>query len=76
MGRGTIAHPVEQWQAGVLGRRSVSLQHVARPLLTTDEVMELDPRQEMVRVSGVKPILCDKVNYRVDWEFAERRGSA
>jgi type IV secretion system protein VirD4 len=54
----------------------VSLQHVARPLLTTDEVMELDPRQEMVRVSGVKPILCDKVNYRVDWEFAERRGSA
>ena len=75
MGRGTIVNPVEQWQAGVLGRRAVSVQHVARPLLTTDEVMELDPRRQIVRRSGVKPIVCDKVNYRVDREFAERRHS-
>ena len=58
-----------------LGRRAVSVQHVARPLLTTDEVMELDPRRQIVRRSGVKPIVCDKVNYRVDREFAERRHS-
>jgi type IV secretion system protein VirD4 len=74
MGRGTITNPVEQWQAGVLGRRSVSVQHVARPLLTTDEVMELDPHLQIVRRSGVKPILCDKVNYRLDPEFAGLRG--
>ena len=72
VGRGTLEHPVEQWQAGVLGRRSVSVQHVARALLTTDEVMELDARRQIVRLSGVKPIICDKVNYRRDREFRER----
>jgi type IV secretion system protein VirD4 len=72
MGRGTIANPVEQRQAGVLGRQSVSLQHVARPLLTTDEVMELDPRLQIVRLSGCKPIVCHKVNYRRDTEFQRR----
>jgi len=73
MGRGTVEHPVESRQAGVLGHRSVSFQHVARPLLTTDEVMELDPRSEIVRVSGVKPIRCEKVNYLRDREFRRRR---
>ena len=73
MGRGTMAHPVEQWQAGVLGRRSVSVQHVARPLLTTDEVMEVPAHQEIVRLSGVKPILCHKIDYRVDPAFRDRR---
>jgi type IV secretion system protein VirD4 len=76
MGRGTIANPVEQRQSGVLGRHAVSLQHVARPLLTTDEVMELDPHLQIVRRSGVKPILCAKVNYRTDWEFQNRRAVA
>jgi type IV secretion system protein VirD4 len=72
MGRGTMEHPVESRQAGVLGRRSVSFQHVARALLTTDEVMELDPRLEMVRLSGMKPILCMKTNYRTDREWQRR----
>jgi type IV secretion system protein VirD4 len=69
MGRGTIEHPVESRQAGLLGRRSVAFQHVARALLTTDEVMELDPRLEIVRMSGVKPILAEKINYRMDPYF-------
>jgi type IV secretion system protein VirD4 len=72
MGRGTMEHPVESRQAGLLGRRSVAFQHVARPLLTTDEVMELDPRLEIVRMSGVKPILAEKVNYRTDPYFQRR----
>jgi type IV secretion system protein VirD4 len=76
MGRGTMVNPVEQWQAGVLGRRAVSVQHVARPLLTTDEVMELPAQQEIVRLSGVKPILCQKINYRFDPEFRRRRRAA
>jgi type IV secretion system protein VirD4 len=76
MGRGTMEHPVEQRQAGLLGRRSVAFQHVARPLLTTDEVMELDAQKEIMRLAGVKPILCDKVNYLVDAEFRARRRNA
>jgi type IV secretion system protein VirD4 len=75
MGRGTLEHPVESRQAGVLGRQSVSLQHVGRSLLTTDEVMELDARKEIVRKSGVKPILADKVDYRTDGEFQQGRAS-
>jgi len=73
IGRGTMVNPVESKQSGVLGRHTVSVQHVARPLLTTDEVMELDGRKEIVRLSGVKPILADKCNYLTDWEFARRR---
>src|SRR5262249_6335957 len=72
MGRGTVGHPVESRQAGVLGRRSVSFQHVARPLLTTDEVMALDPAVEMLRVSGVRPIRCTAVDYLTDREFRGR----
>jgi type IV secretion system protein VirD4 len=73
MGRGTIEHPVASRQAGMLGRGSVSFQHVGRPLLTTDEVMELPPHLEIVRLSGMKPVLCRKVNYRVDREFQRRK---
>jgi type IV secretion system protein VirD4 len=72
MGRGTVEHPVESRQAGLLGQRSVSLQHVARALLTTDEVMELPREFEIVRMSGCKPILAHKCNYRLDQEWKER----
>lgn len=72
MGRGTIDHPVASHQNGMLGNRSVSFQHVARALLTTDEVMELDPALTIIRLGGVKPILCGKVNYRFD-PFFQRR---
>jgi len=44
---------------------------VARSLLTTDEVMELDPRFQIVRL-GVKPILCHKVDYVTD-PYCQRR---
>ena len=72
MGRGTVDHPIESRQAGLLGRRSVSMQHVARPLLTTDEVMELPGNREIVRISGCKPMLCEKANYLTDREFRGR----
>jgi type IV secretion system protein VirD4 len=73
MGRGTVDHPVESRQAGLFARRSVSEQHVGRPLLTTDELMELDARLQIIRRSGCKPILCHKVDYRTDPEFQTRR---
>jgi len=72
MGKGTIDHAVESRQAGLMGQHSVSMQHVARSLLTTDEVMELPAHLEIVRVSGCKPILATKVNYRTDPYFQRR----
>jgi type IV secretion system protein VirD4 len=72
MGRGTVEHPVEQRQAGVFGRRAVSMQHVGRPLLTTDEVMELPPQVALIRRRGMKPIRCERVNYLTDREFQGR----
>jgi len=77
MGRSTVEHPVESRQAGLVGRRAVSLQHVARPLLTVDEVQALDPDVEILRVSGVRPIVCQAVDYLKDREYRGRweRGS-
>lgn len=66
LGTATVETPVAQ-QSPVMGwRRSVSLGHHGRPLLTPDEVMGLLDTQEIIRVSGVKPILASKVDYRND----------
>lgn len=72
MGRATIDHPVASHQNGIMGPRSVSFQHVARALLTPDEVMELDPALAILRLSSVKPILCQKVDYRSHVFFQRR----
>jgi type IV secretory pathway TraG/TraD family ATPase VirD4 len=72
LGEGTVSHPVEQHQGGLLGRRSVSYQHVARGLLTADELMELDPAKEILHCGGIKPVLADKLDYRTDPVFADR----
>jgi type IV secretion system protein VirD4 len=72
MGDSTVSNPVEQHQGGLLGRRSTSYQHVGRSLLTHDEVMELDPRLEIIRRSGLKPILAEKIDYRTDPAFQDR----
>ena len=69
MGDSTVSNPVEQHQGGLLGRRSTSYQHVGRSLLTHDEVMELDPRLEIIRRTGLKPILATKIDYRTDPAF-------
>jgi type IV secretion system protein VirD4 len=78
MGKGTISNPVEQRQEGILGRRSVSMHHVGRPLLTTDEVLEMGNDNVIIRKGGMKkkgglkPIFCQKVDYRVDRLFRRR----
>jgi type IV secretion system protein VirD4 len=67
LGRGTETHAVLSRQTGMLGGRgSVSYPHVGRPLLMPDEVMELDPSQAIVRVTGRKPFLVQKVDYRTE----------
>jgi type IV secretion system protein VirD4 len=72
LGEGTTSNPVEQHQGGLLGRRSTSYQHVGRALLTADEFMELDEDFEVIRRSGIKPILANKTDYRTDPVFRER----
>lgn len=63
LGDATLAHPVASRQDGFIGGGSVSHQHVGRALLTTDEVMGLDPRMALVRRTGVKPMLLEKLGY-------------
>ena len=47
------------------GGRSVSIQHIGRPLLTPDEVQDLDPSLGIARLSGegLKPFLFRKLGY-------------
>jgi type IV secretion system protein VirD4 len=67
-GRGTVDNPVHQHEGGITGRRSVSVQHVARALLTPDEFMELDPAKVLGRMSGIKPFLITKVDCDDDFK--------
>jgi type IV secretion system protein VirD4 len=71
-GESTVSNPLEQHQGGLLGRRSTSYQHVGRALLTHDEVMELPRHLEIIRMSGLKPILAEKLDYRYDPAFQGR----
>src|SRR3546814_4152113 len=61
-------HRLSPW----LGHLMVSRQETARALLTTGEVMQLPPHEEIVMVAGVPPIRADKARYYVDAKFTER----
>src|SRR6201996_2893753 len=55
-----------------LGHLMVSRSETARPLLTTGEIMQLPPADEIVMVSGLHPIRAKKARYFEDQRFAER----
>jgi len=72
LGMGTVETPVAQ-QSPVLGwRKSVSMGHHGRALLTADELMSLPRQQEVILVEGLKPILAEKANYLVESAFQGR----
>lgn len=73
LGVATVETPVPQ-QSPVLGmRRSVSMGHHTRPLLTVDEVMSLGPDAEIIKVKGMRhPILAQKFDYREDRFLRDR----
>ena len=50
----------------------VSRQETARPLLTPGEVMQLPPTDELVLVSGVRPIRASKVRFYEDRQLQSR----
>ncbi|HLN08695.1 MAG TPA: conjugal transfer protein TraG [Xanthobacteraceae bacterium] len=55
-----------------LGHMMVSRSETARPLLTSGEVMQLPPADEIVLVAGVPPIRAKKARYFEDRRFADR----
>lgn len=67
--RNYAGHRLAPWLAHVM----VSRQETARPLLTQGEVMQLDPRDELVMVSGMAPIRARKLRYYEDANFDARR---
>lgn len=46
-----------------LGGRSYTLSETARPLMTPDEVNTMDKNKELIFISGVAPILANKLRY-------------
>jgi type IV secretion system protein VirD4 len=73
LGDGTVEQPVvHQGGSGMQSNASTTYQFHGRPLLTPDELMELSDHLEIVRVSGCKPILAQKLDYRSDVNLCRR----
>jgi len=66
--RNYAGHRLAPWLAHVM----VSRQETARPLLTTGEVMQLPPSDELVLISGMPPIRAKKLRYFEDRNFRDR----
>jgi type IV secretion system protein VirD4 len=73
LGESTVEQPVvHQGGSGMQSNASTTYQFHGRPLLTPDELMELDQSLEIIRVSGCKPILAYKLDYRTDVNLRRR----
>jgi len=66
--RNYAGHRLAPWLAHVM----VSRQETSRPLLTPGEVMQLDPADELVLLSGLPPIRARKLRYYEDRNFCGR----
>ena len=66
--RNYAGHRLAPWLAHVM----VSRQETSRPLLTPGEVMQLDPADELVLLSGLPPIRARKLRYFEDGNFTVR----
>ena len=66
--RNYAGHRLAPW----LGHVMVSSQETARQLLTPGEIMQLPEGQEIIQISGRKPVLANKIKYFTDRNFIER----
>ncbi|MCC6912284.1 MAG: type IV secretory system conjugative DNA transfer family protein, partial [Rhodospirillaceae bacterium] len=66
--RNYAGHRLAPWLSHIM----VSRQETARPLLTPGEVMQLPPSDELILVSGARPIRAKKLRYYEDRNFIER----
>jgi type IV secretion system protein VirD4 len=66
--RNYAGHRLAPWLSHVM----VSRTETSRPLLTPGEVMQLDPRDELVLISGLAPVRAKKLRYFEDRNFIAR----
>jgi type IV secretion system protein VirD4 len=66
--RNYAGHRLAPWLAHVM----VSRQETARPLLTTGEIMQFPPADELVLISGLAPIRAKKLRHYEDRNFRAR----
>ncbi len=66
--RNYAGHRLAPWLSHVM----VSAQETQRPLLTPGEVMQLPPDEELVMVSGARPLKAKKLRYFEDRNFTSR----
>ncbi|MHA7857808.1 MAG: conjugal transfer protein TraG [Henriciella sp.] len=66
--RNYAGHRLAPWLSHVM----VSAQETQRPLLTAGEVMQLPPDEELVMVSGARPLKAKKLRYFLDQNFTAR----
>jgi type IV secretion system protein VirD4 len=66
--RNYAGHRLAPWLSHVM----VSAQETQRPLLTPGEVMQLPPDEELVMVSGARPLKAKKLRYFKDQNFTSR----
>lgn len=72
LGPGTVESIGTSATQGQHMSQSVSMQPTRRPLLTTDEVLDLPAHLEILRIGGCKPILAEKLDYRQERAWAGR----
>ena len=75
LGHATVEQPVLSQQQGMQKRAQVSYQQVGRPLMTADELRAMHLQAAIIYRTGLRPILCGKVNCRTDKEYRERYNS-
>ena len=67
MGKETIGHQTESHRPGDI---ATTTHHIAaRDLMTPDEVMQIDPSVQLLRVQGKPVIIARKLRYFADKEF-------
>jgi len=72
LGQATVEQPVLSQQQTMRKQASVAYQQVGRPLMTADELRAMHPQAAIVYRTGLRPILCGKVNCLTDPEYRER----
>jgi type IV secretion system protein VirD4 len=73
LGQGTMIFTTESRHGATFfskGDTSVSDQHIARPLLTPDEVRNLPQHHQLLFIAGMRPARAAKLRYYADREFA------
>ena len=68
MGQGTIGYQTESHKPGDMP--STGIQVTGRDLLTPDEIMQLPPHLQLLRVQGKHTAIAGKLRYYADPEFA------